>query len=131
MITDPALISPLIPGVTNISDLPVGRMKRGSGFSWQYQLLGLSFHGLWVVSELAEPTLYRSNTTGGIESQWTYSLTDRGQDTDITLEIQFQPPESLIKRYALSLIEPHADKLAEAYMASLKQFIESPVIKKQ
>lgn len=123
VVTDPYLVIPLMPGLRSVSDVNVP-LQNGSSFRWRYQLLGLTFRGTWLVETIRRPSTYISTTTGGIVSRWTYTLVPKETTTYLTLDIEFGAPESIIKRYALSFIEPHTRKLAETYLHTLKTFFE-------
>lgn len=125
LITDPERLAPFIPGVVQVAHVTLP-LKPGSLFTWEYRFLGMSFRGDWVVEELRLPHLYLSNTKGGIHSRWMYTLMEKESMTLLTLDIDYGPPTSVLKRYMQSFIEPHMDKLAEAFFASLKTFLEPP-----
>lgn len=124
-ITNPKVVTPFIPGVVEITDVPPTPLRAGSMFSWEYQLFGLPFRGHWVAEEVATPNRYVATTTGGIASRWVYTLLAQVRRTELTLEIEFSPPDSVIKKYALSLIEPHTDQLLATYLENLKNFLEA------
>lgn len=124
IITNPRLIAPLIPAGVRVSNVPSGPLRRGSKFKFEAQFLGLPIRGNWLVEDIAAPNLYLSAMTG-IESRWIYTLVPRGKSTKLTLDIEYQAPKSLIRRYAVSLIEPHADRIIENYLLSLKSYAES------
>lgn len=123
VITDPYLVLPLLPGLRSISQVKLP-LKTGSSHRWQYQLLGITFRGSWTVDVLRAPLSYAASTKGGVSSRWTYTLVPKDTATYLTLEIDFGPPDSVLKRYALSFIEPHTGKLAETYLHALKTFLE-------
>lgn len=123
VLADPYLILPLLPGLRAVDDVTLP-LKAGSSFTWQYQLLGLTFAGKWKVEEFRPPHYYSARSEGGIDSMWIYSLVPKGKATFLTLDIDYGPPNSLLKRYALSFIEPHTAKLAETYLHALKVYLE-------
>lgn len=123
VIADPYLVLPLMPGLRSISNVSLP-LAVGSTFDWEYQLLGLTFHGKWVVEQHRPPHFHSARSEGGIASRWEYTLIPRDGMTHITLDIRYDPPDSLIKGYALQFIEPHTKKLADAYLHSLKNFLE-------
>lgn len=128
VITDPYLVLPLLPGLRSLSNVTLP-LKAGSTHRWQYQLLGMTFRGSWTVDVLRAPLYYAASTTGGVNSRWTYTLVPKDTATYLTLEIEFGPPDSILKRYALGFLEPHTGKLAEAYLHSLKGFVEESLKK--
>jgi len=123
VITDPYLVLPLLPGLRSISHVKLP-LTVGSTHRWQYQLLGITFRGSWTVDVLRPPLYYAASTKGEVDSRWVYTLVPKETATYLTLEITFGPPDSVLKRYALGFIEPHTGKLAEAYLHSLKGFVE-------
>lgn len=128
LITDPERVAPFIPGLVRVSHVTLP-LKPGSTFQWEYQFLGMSFRGDWVVEELRRPHLFLSDTRGGIHSRWMYTLVQKETMTVLSLDIDYGPPTSLLRRYLQSFIEPHTDKLAETYLTSLKSYLEVTVDK--
>lgn len=123
LIADPERVAPFIPGLVQVSNVTLP-LKAGSTFNWEYQFLGMSFRGDWIVEEFRPPHLFLSNSRGGIHSRWMYTFVEKEGRTVFTLDIDYGPPTSLLKRYMQSFIEPHTDKLAETYLASVKSYLE-------
>jgi len=126
LITDPHRVSRLIPGFIDPPEVELP-LRRGSTFRWSFVLLGMRFNGMCTVDELQAPVLYSVKTTGGINSLWTYTLKSGGHETHLTLEITYEPPDSLLKQFALTLVRPHTDTLAINYLTNIKHFMESGV----
>lgn len=124
LITDPERVQPLIPGLTKVWEVSDRPLQRGSTFSWEFQFLGVPFRGTWKVESLRLPNYYVGLSTGGIESRWVYVLVTMDDRTVTTLAIEYGTPTSLLKQYAMKFVEPHTEKLAEAYLASLKSYLE-------
>ncbi len=131
LITDPERVAPFIPGLIHIQDVPPLPMKPGSTYHWEYQFLGMPFRGKWIVEEIRPPHLYIGQSEGGISSRWMYTLVPKGPMTVLTLDIDYGPPSSLLKRYMQSFVEPHTDKLAETYLQSLKTYLETDRVQEE
>ncbi len=123
VITNPARISTMFPGVENIQGVKLP-LKRGSSFRWEYVFLGMRFRGLWTVDELTAPTTYIGTTSGSVISRSTYSLAPDQGNTRLSFELDFETPTSLLRGFAVSLIEPHMAGLIQTYLKTLKHFIE-------
>lgn len=124
IVTTPKTVAALIPAGVRIPTPPRLPLRRGTSFKFEAQFLGLPIRGTWTVEDLASPNLYLSAMTG-IPSRWVYTLVPRGRGTKLTLDIEYTPPTSLVRRYALGLIEPHADQVIETYLQSLKIYAET------
>lgn len=124
-ITNPKEVGKILPGVIRVSETTHFFGHRGEKFKWEFLLLGMAYRGTWTVEEAQDPLIYISKTTGGIASRWTYSLVPLApQRTRLTLDIEYQLPHSVIRRYALSFVQPHMKRLAETYAANLKGLLE-------
>ncbi|MBI5467446.1 MAG: SRPBCC family protein [Candidatus Kerfeldbacteria bacterium] len=124
-ITDPKEVGKIMPGVIRVSDTSHFFGHRGEKFRWEFLLLGMAYRGTWTVEESQDPLIYVSKTTGGIASRWTYSLVPLApQRTRLILDVEYQPPHSVIRRYALSFVEPHMHRMADNYVSNLKSLLE-------
>lgn len=124
LITNPERVAVFIPGLIRVRNARLP-LQNGSTFDWEYQFLGIVFHGRWVVEEIKRPHVYISRSEGGIASRWMYTIVPKGIISVLTLDIDYGPPDSLLKRYAQSFVEPHTDRLAETYLNSLKTYLET------
>ncbi|MBI2984199.1 MAG: SRPBCC family protein [Candidatus Kerfeldbacteria bacterium] len=129
VVTDPKTAVKLIPGAVGVSNVPKLPLVRGSIFSWEYILLGLPLRGKWMVEEINGPNFYISRTTGSVDSRWIYTIIPRGKTCRLTLDLDYTLPGSLLRRYTLGLVEPHAQRIIDTYLASLKAFLELPPTK--
>lgn len=124
LITDPAGVAPFIPGLVGVNRVQLP-LHAGSSFDWEFQFLGMNFRGTYTVEELRAPHLYLAYSSGGIQSRWMYTLVPKDGASVVTLDIDYGPPTTLLKKYMLSFIEPHTSTLAMTYLTSLKTYLES------
>jgi len=71
-----------------------------STWQWTWELLGMEFTGTGRSLEYQPGKLYKFQTEGGIKSTWTYTVAPEGKGTRLTIEVAYQPPDSLLGRLA-------------------------------
>lgn len=125
VITDPALVVKLIPGAMRVTRVPRLPLVRGSEVHWEFMLLGMPLRGRWVVDEISAPLIYIARTVGGVDGRLIYSIVPRGKSCRLTLDFDYRPPASVVRRYALRFVEPHAQNIVDSYLASLKAYVET------
>jgi hypothetical protein len=71
------------------------------------------------------PRRYQFKTETGNRSTWTYSFDPQGNGTRVTLEVEYDVPQSMLARYASegTLAKMNEDRGREA-LANLKSLLE-------
>ena len=116
------LFVPNLAGIKNISP-----EERGVGQSWEYQfsLFGVSLNGTGSCTAFEPNSRYGLRTEGGISSQWLYALSPEGNGTRLRVEVEYDPPESVMAKLAnAALLSRIQDNEAERGVKNLKVILE-------
>ncbi|MBI4415247.1 MAG: SRPBCC family protein [Candidatus Kerfeldbacteria bacterium] len=130
-ITNPREAVRLIPGGVRVTHVPRLPLVRGSEVRWEFILLGVPLRGKWTVDELNSPTFYLARTSGGVNGRLLYTILPRGSSCRLTFDFDYQVPQSVIRRFAFSFVEPHVQRIIDGYLLSLKAFVEQRVLGKK
>lgn len=130
VISDPETAMRLIPGGLRVIDVPKLPLSRGTVLGWEFQLLGMPLRGRWVVDEITPPFFYVARTVGGVDGRLTYTIIPRGSGCRLSFSFDYQLPSSLIQKYTLKFVEPHAQNIIDTYLTSIKNFVELAAPKK-
>lgn len=124
-ITTPAHIPAILPGLVENSNVPQLPLVTGSYFNYKYQMYGMVFDGVWTVLDIKTPTLYKAHTTGGIESDWTIEISDEGENSKVTLTVEYQIPGTLFHAIKSTILRKINEKEAELMIHNLKIVLET------
>ena len=88
----PFFISPL-KSVEVLAGDPTGSDAK---WHWAWSALGMMFEGTAHCTAKEPGRRYSFETEGGIRSEWTYSAEPKGQETELTVQVQFEMPEGAL-----------------------------------
>lgn len=108
--------------VSNIRRLPNG----GYYADFIYKMAGLKFEGYGEDVEIIPNRWMVTDTHGGIDSRITWTFRARGQETRVTLTIEYTVPIPLLGRLAEAIIVMMNDQEADLIMANLKARFMTP-----
>ena len=96
----PERATTFIPGLNRISN--VSQAQAGVGQSWDYEFnwFGLVISGNSKCTEYTKASVYQFKTLTGNPSTWTYRFQPAGKSTRLTLEVDFELPQSQLARFA-------------------------------
>ena len=123
-LTNPYQIPLVLPGLIENTNVPQLPLKVGDEFNYKYQVMGVVLDGTWTVTELDAPSRYSARTTGGGDSEWRYELTENGKGTHVTLDVSYDPPQSVLQRVQQGVLERVTENDGTAYMLNLKTVLE-------
>jgi carbon monoxide dehydrogenase subunit G len=124
---DPRNLPEVWPAMIETRDLTPSALG-GYDFGWTYKMAGMKFEG---ASQIKEYTLNQrtvTQSTKGIDSQftWTYKPLDNG--TEFTVEVEYKVPIPLIGRLAETLILKQNEHEAETMLDNLKARMEQEIM---
>jgi len=123
-VTDPNKIPSILPGLVENSNVPELPLKVGSVFNYKYQMFGVMLDGVWSVSEISSPSLYKAHTTGGVESDWTYEISGEGDNSKVSLTVEYVMPQGLVSKIKASALAKINEKEADHLLHNLKTILE-------
>lgn len=121
----PERATSFIPGLNRIDH--VSTQKAGPGQTWQYEFnwFGLVIAGQTECSKLERPRLYEFKTVTGNRSTWQYRFESDGGGTRVTLDVEYDVPESQLARFATQgMLQSMNEQRATETLANLKGLVE-------
>lgn len=123
-VTDPSKIPSILPGLIENSNVPELPLKAGSQFDYKYQMYGVMLNGQWIVDEIEFPKLYKAHTTGGGESWWTQEISGHGDNSTVTLTVEYLMPEGVLSKIKTNALMSINDKEADHMLHNVKTILE-------
>ena len=121
----PERATTFIPGLNRISN--VSQPQAGVGQSWDYEFnwFGLVISGNSKCTEYKKASVYQFKTLTGNPSTWTYRFQPAGKNTRLTLDVDFELPQSQLARFAAGdALEKMNRNRAREIVNNLKALIE-------
>jgi carbon monoxide dehydrogenase subunit G len=86
---------PSLKSVSNIQGEPV---SASNSWKWTWVLLGMEFVGTGRSVAYQPGKMYSFKTESGIDSTWTYTVAPEGKGTRVNIQVEYQPPKSVLGR---------------------------------
>jgi carbon monoxide dehydrogenase subunit G len=121
----PERATTFIPGLNRISN--VSQAQAGVGQSWDYEFnwFGLVISGNSKCTEYTKASVYQFKTVTGNPSTCTYRFQPAGKSTRLTLDVDFELPQSQLARFAAGdALEKMNRNRAREIVDNLKALIE-------
>jgi carbon monoxide dehydrogenase subunit G len=113
-----------IPTLNTVEDV-VGDGKHGTEWSWSYTMAGVELQGRATTVDFEPGRLYSFRTIGGLESTFIYRVEPKESGTQLTAEVDYQMPKSLLAKVADSMVvERLNDGAADKAVQNLKAIFE-------
>lgn len=124
-IAAPEKATSFIPGLNRISNVAPPEPEVGRTWDYEFNWFGLVVAGHSRCTQAERPRRYQFKTETGNRSTWTYSFDPQGNGTRVTLEVEYDVPQSMLARYASegTLAKMNQDRGREA-LANLKSLLE-------
>jgi len=114
-----------IPPLKSISNIDERVSTVGTTWDWTFVMAGIEFVGKSEAIKYEAGKVLSYKTTGGIVSTFTYSV-EAGEDgTQLTMEVVYETPESLVGKANLAAIEKINSESAEAAEENIKAILEN------
>lgn len=118
-IADPEKAPLFIDNLISISPIDVEPRGVGNTWEWTYEMKDVTFEGVSECTEYVENEKYVWESKTGFPSVWTYTFEPEGDQTKITVEISYTPPESILGKLSESVIDDMNKKAAVSGMENL------------
>ena len=112
---------PSLVAVSDVHSLPNG----GHAYDWKYKMVGIPLEGESEDIEHVENERIVSKTTGGISSTETWTLAPRGDQTEVTMKIDYSVPVPVLGKLAEAAIVKLNEHEGDVTMANLKTMLEA------
>ena len=123
-ISEPTNLPEIWPSLMEIKDvqrLPDGNINN----RWVYKMAGMRFEGTSEGVDYVVNQRIVSKTKGGIESTQTWIFQPEGDETKVTLDIEYSVPIPLLGKLAEAIIVKMNDHEGEVIIANLKARMEA------
>jgi len=123
-INEPTNLPEIWPSLMEIKDvqrLPDGNINN----RWVYKMAGMRLEGTSEGVESIANQRIVSKTKGGVESTQTWMFQPEGDETKVTLEIEYTIPIPLLGKLAEAIIVKMNEHEGEVILANLKSRMES------
>lgn len=125
-IADPDLAPLFISSLHSITPLEVEPRGQGNTWEWEYDLFGIPLSGASRCVGYDPPNRYVWETYQGIDTRWTYTFEPANGGTQITLEVEYELPDSILggKLGDRALIDRLNEHEADAAVRNLQVILE-------
>ena len=76
----------------------------GTCWKWTWLALGMEFEGVGECLQYEPGKSYSFKTEGGIASKWTYQAEADGDCTNLTIQAEYEVPESAVSRLPVASV---------------------------
>jgi hypothetical protein len=87
-----------LPSLKAISNVKGEPASANTTWTWTWVLMGMEFVGTGHSVAYEPGKKYSFKSEGGIESTWTYTVAPEGKGTHLTIQVEYQPPTSVLAR---------------------------------
>jgi len=122
-ISEPTNLPEIWPSLMEIKDvqrLPDGNINN----RWVYKMAGMRFEGTSEGVEYVTNQRIVSKTKGGVESTQTWMFQPEGDETKVTIEIEYTIPIPLLGKLAEAIIVKMNEHEGELLLSNLKVRME-------
>jgi len=122
-ISEPTNLPEIWPSLMEIKDvqrLPDGNINN----RWVYKMAGMRFEGTSEGVESVANQRIVSKTKGGVESTQTWMFQPEGDETKVTIEIEYTIPIPLLGKLAEAIIVKMNEHEGELLLSNLKARME-------
>ena len=120
-VAEPTHLPEIWPSLVAVRNIQ--RQANGSSFDWDYKLLGMRIHGHSDPVELVPNQRLVSRSVKGIPNTFRWLYETRGDDTVVTLEVDYQVP--MLGRIAEGVVGKLNEREAETLLGNLKRKLEA------
>lgn len=97
----------------------------GQKYKWTYKFIGIKFEGMNEIVELVPNKKAVTKSTAGIDSVWTYNLSQKGKDTKVDLLVEYTIPVPVVGKFAESFVVKQGTRDMKHALETLKHVVEA------
>ena len=116
----PAFIGPL-KSVANIDGDP---KKPGTSWDWTFMMGGVEFSGRAETVRFDSGKVFSYKTTTGVQSTFTYSAEPQGGGVQVSVDVTYEVPQTLLSRMQTSVVEKLNDAEGSRAVENLKAILD-------
>ena len=123
-VVDPRNLPEIWPNIVEVRNVKKSKSNEGFNFSWVYKMTGEQFEGNCETIEYRPYDRLAIKTSNGLNSTIIWSFRPTGQETQVTLQFEYQIPASLLKRTKEEIVTHEAEHELDAMLQNLKTRLE-------
>jgi ribosome-associated toxin RatA of RatAB toxin-antitoxin module len=125
-ISEAARATSFVPGLSRIQDVKPATTQPGQTWSYEFDWFGFIVSGNSKCTKSEGPRIYEFQTVTGNPSTWTYQLEPDGNNTRLSLAVQYEIPSNFVARFASQPVfeKMNQDRAVEV-VANIKAMLES------
>jgi len=123
-VVDPRNLPEFWPNIVEVRNVKKSKSNEGFNFSWVYKMTGEQFEGNCETIEYRPYDRLAIKTSNGLNSTIIWSFRPTGQETQVTLQFEYQIPASLLKRTKEEIVTHEAEHELDAMLQNLKTRLE-------
>lgn len=127
LIRDPRHLRELWPNLMEVNKVRESNLG-GFDYGWVYRMSDLQIEGKTRVMEYLIHRRLVTQTTKGLQGMTTWNLHDDGEEADLTFEMHYEIPPSLLKGHSEQVLIEKGEKDVEAMLENLKQKAEVELV---
>lgn len=113
-----------IPPLKSVENIEGDAKNPGTKWDWTFMLAGLELHGKSETVEYQSGKVFKYRTYGGAESTFTYTVESEGTGTKLTMDVEYEIPESVLGKVSQAAVEKINADSADASAANIKAILE-------
>ena len=123
-VVDPRNLPEIWPNIVEVKNVKKSKSDEGFNFNWVYKMTGEQFEGNCETIEYRPYDRIAIKTSNGLNSTITWSFRPTGQETQVTLQFEYQIPASLLKRTKEEIVTQGTEHELDAMLQNLKTRLE-------
>jgi uncharacterized membrane protein len=123
-LVDPHNLPEIWPNIVEVKNVKKSKSTEGFNFNWDYKMAGEQFEGNCETIEYHPYDRLAVKSSSGLDSTLTWSFRPTGQETQVTLQFEYQIPASLLKRTKEEIVTHENEHELDAMLQNLKTRLE-------
>lgn len=124
-VADPRHLPEIWPNLVEVSNV-TPHTDGGNGFDWVYRMIGVKIRGHSEDVEVVRNARVVSRSQAGIPNTFRWLYDDKGDATQVTLEVDYEVPTPVIGRLLRPIVGRMNERDAETLLRNLKLRMEQP-----
>jgi uncharacterized membrane protein len=116
----PAFIGPL-KSVANLEGDP---KQQGTSWDWTFVMAGVEFSGRAETVAFEPGRRFSFRTATGIESTFNYTAEPKGNGVNVTVDVTYEVPQTLLSRMQAAVVEKLNDAEGSRAVENLKAILD-------
>ena len=123
-VVDPRNLPEIWPNIVEVKNVKKSKSNEGFNFNWVYKMTGEQFEGNCETIEYRPYDRFAIKTSNGLNSTITWSFRPTSQETQVTLQFEYQIPASLLKRTKEEIVTQETEHELDAMLQNLRTRLE-------